>query len=648
MVSTRRSLGRGTLDVQGGNDVSTSVKSMIVSSASPSLVSSSTRSTRAKSTSAVSKDIKNGGKEKLPQVHSVETISSENSQRYSTRSRHITSKRPTDNKEDTEISEKTIESLGVAEPPKNSKNVKSANTVSGTTSKKLTAQARLTKLKQTDQTEPKSGKVVETKPIRPVQSQKSKTYDSTLVSAIVSSQKQQSRTLHSQDTPSKLEAITSVQITRTLTVETKVEIETGARIKTEEKEHTTTEHTSDGEAVEGKMHSSVPLPSREVPPPVVSLKNTTIPVENSMKRKRSRPTRADLSDQQDSGEDRVDTDEDTSFRFDNADDEDDDYGKRPEKLSHDLASTEISRSRGNRRPQLSDYELERLENIKRNQEMLLFLQLPTMAASMQMMALKEPKVVAPSRTSNRLRSLAVDVRVEIDENDTPKRMTDNPQGTRKKSQPKQPIEHEKDEDEDEDDEDPSQLMSGDIYFNQETRDNAIRVDGHYKGWLKRDVMAKYGFEASAQEAWEANGGGTFSFKDPLGLAREGNLDSESIAKGKGQKSKRPKYDAKMVSKALFKKNPNAFFYRHNEPGEEQWTGDWTASERDLFLKVTREFGCGDKWGLFASHIPHRVGYQCSNYYRQVILPEGLVFDPNYVYTSRGKPIYCGKYNQRRS
>jgi hypothetical protein len=68
----------------------------------------------------------------------------------------------------------------------------------------------------------------------------------------------------------------------------------------------------------------------------------------------------------------------------------------------------------------------------------------------------------------------------------------------------------------------------------------------------------------------------------------------------------------------------------------------------LFLEVAREFGCGDKWGLFASHIPHRVGYQCSNYYRQIVLPQGLVFDPNYEYTSRGKPVYCGKYNQQRS
>ena len=103
----------------------------------------------------------------------------------------------------------------------------------------------------------------------------------------------------------------------------------------------------------------------------------------------------------------------------------------------------------------------------------------------------------------------------------------------------------------------------------------------------------------------------------------------------------------MVAKLSFKKNPNAYFYRHNEPGEEQWTGDWSESEKKLFLEVAAKYGCGDKWGLFASHIPHRVGYQCSNYYRQTILPEGLVFDPNYVFTTRGTPIYVGGFNKRR-
>ena len=39
-----------------------------------------------------------------------------------------------------------------------------------------------------------------------------------------------------------------------------------------------------------------------------------------------------------------------------------------------------------------------------------------------------------------------------------------------------------------------------------------------------------------------------------------------------------------------------------------------------FPQVAMEHGCGDKWGLFASYIPHRVGYQCSAAYRHIIIP----------------------------
>ena len=51
-------------------------------------------------------------------------------------------------------------------------------------------------------------------------------------------------------------------------------------------------------------------------------------------------------------------------------------------------------------------------------------------------------------------------------------------------------------------------------------------------------------------------------------------------------------------------------------------GDWTDEEHALFLSTAAAFGCGDKWGLFSTYIPHRVGYQCSNYYRQVVTVAG--------------------------
>lgn len=48
----------------------------------------------------------------------------------------------------------------------------------------------------------------------------------------------------------------------------------------------------------------------------------------------------------------------------------------------------------------------------------------------------------------------------------------------------------------------------------------------------------------------------------------------------------------------------------------QAQGEWTEDEHRLFVETARAHGVGDKWGLFASHLRQRVGYQCSAYYRQ--------------------------------
>lgn len=114
------------------------------------------------------------------------------------------------------------------------------------------------------------------------------------------------------------------------------------------------------------------------------------------------------------------------------------------------------------------------------------------------------------------------------------------------------------------------------------------------------------------------------------------------------------------------KNPNAFFYRHNTPGEETWAGDWSQAEVDLFVATAVEHGCGNKWGLFASYIPHRVGYQCSAFYRTYIVPRGLLRcalpallctcrtgdslagrrDHNFRLTSRGEAVWVAGGGRR--
>ncbi|KAF7727790.1 hypothetical protein EC973_007021 [Apophysomyces ossiformis] len=134
------------------------------------------------------------------------------------------------------------------------------------------------------------------------------------------------------------------------------------------------------------------------------------------------------------------------------------------------------------------------------------------------------------------------------------------------------------------------LLKADEYFDEAIRQKAIRTDGNFRGWINPELIEKHQFALSAAEAWEQNGGGKFSYKDPSGT---------------GKKKTGGRSSAKVISQAMFKKNPNMYFYRHNEPGVEQWTGDWTEEEKEIFLKVAREHGCGDKWGIFASYIPHR-------------------------------------------
>ena len=115
-------------------------------------------------------------------------------------------------------------------------------------------------------------------------------------------------------------------------------------------------------------------------------------------------------------------------------------------------------------------------------------------------------------------------------------------------------------------------MTAQEYFtNKDIAENAIVVDGHFTGWVNPALIEKYNLDLSATEAWEKNGGGTYSFADPTGSGKKRKKGSPSNAKTDALK--------------MFKKNPNQYFYRHNEPGEEQWVHDWSEEEKQLFLKV---------------------------------------------------------------
>lgn len=174
------------------------------------------------------------------------------------------------------------------------------------------------------------------------------------------------------------------------------------------------------------------------------------------------------------------------------------------------------------------------------------------------------------------------------------------------------------------------LMGLEEYFALVGKDltAAIKVDGEYRGWVSQRVAETYGIPGDAQLAWEQGGGGKFSYKNDKSAL-------PAALKVRGWS------DAKAFAATQLRKNPNAYFYRHVAPDQQQSQGEWTEEEHEAFLNVVRQWGAGNKWGLFASHIPCRVGYQCSAYYREVIIPSGLVIDPRFKMQRSGKAVYVG-------
>lgn len=77
--------------------------------------------------------------------------------------------------------------------------------------------------------------------------------------------------------------------------------------------------------------------------------------------------------------------------------------------------------------------------------------------------------------------------------------------------------------------------------------------------------------------------------------------------------------AKRQSWEAMKTNPNAFYYRHVDPGVVKRTGAWDEREKELFMKAIKIHPPSQgKWGLFAKNIPGRVGYQCRNFYHRLL------------------------------
>merc|ERR1719295_842941 len=99
-----------------------------------------------------------------------------------------------------------------------------------------------------------------------------------------------------------------------------------------------------------------------------------------------------------------------------------------------------------------------------------------------------------------------------------------------------------------------------------------------------------------------------------------NFDGWSAARVKAWKEK--------------EERPNAYYYRFNDPGEEQQNGRIRMDEHKAFMERVMEHGVNCQWGMFSKTITGRVGYQCSNYWRQM-MKDGWVKDPNYWIRSDG-------------
>jgi hypothetical protein len=94
-------------------------------------------------------------------------------------------------------------------------------------------------------------------------------------------------------------------------------------------------------------------------------------------------------------------------------------------------------------------------------------------------------------------------------------------------------------------------------------------------------------------------------------------------------------EARKRAWALRESNPNAYYYRFLDPGEEQKTGPFSEEEEEVFLQRLAEVGANGKWGIFSHGLPGRVGYQCSAFYRQLVR-ESKVKDDRYYWTEDGK------------
>lgn len=83
--------------------------------------------------------------------------------------------------------------------------------------------------------------------------------------------------------------------------------------------------------------------------------------------------------------------------------------------------------------------------------------------------------------------------------------------------------------------------------------------------------------------------------------------------------------ARRESYGRFREAPNTYLYYYRLPGEEQRHGPWDGDEHEDFLRLLDEAGGWEaakspdmQWGILSAGLSGRVGFQCSNHFRQLV------------------------------
>jgi len=170
-------------------------------------------------------------------------------------------------------------------------------------------------------------------------------------------------------------------------------------------------------------------------------------------------------------------------------------------------------------------------------------------------------------------------------------------------------------------------MDSDWEHPDEDNENMISDEDEYGGFVVGDRNSRRrggGRRRRNKNVWRDESGREYYAKGRLllndALKDTENFEGWSAARVGAWKNK----DA----------NPNAYYYRFNDPGEEQINGAIAESEHKGFMQRVMEMGVNQHWGIFSQTIKGRVGYQCSNYWRQM-MKDGWVKDPNYWIRSDG-------------